>query len=86
MAAPVFFGPRKGKSESWFAVDVDVAVLEMDREVESVFGWDALAAKSVTDEPLLSVCVAIVFEVVVAVTSAPNGTVVAADSGSDIDV
>jgi alpha-D-ribose 1-methylphosphonate 5-triphosphate diphosphatase PhnM len=84
MAAPVFCGPRKGKSESWF----DVAVLEMDGDVDRVPGrdWDALAAKSVIDEPLLSVGVATVFDVVAAGTSAPNGTVVLADIDSDVDV
>jgi hypothetical protein len=58
----------------------------MEGDVDSVLGWDVLAANSVIVEPLLSVWVAIVFDVVAAETPSPNLMVVAAVNGSDTDV
>jgi hypothetical protein len=58
----------------------------MEDDVDKALGWDVLVAKSVIVEPLLSVWVATVFEVVAADTPSPNLTVVAADSGWDTDV
>jgi hypothetical protein len=58
----------------------------MEGDVDWVLGWDVLAAKSVIVEPLLSVWVATVLDVVAAETPSPYLMVVAAVSGSDTDV
>ena len=58
----------------------------MDGDVDRVLDWDVLAAKSVIVEPLLSVWVATVFDIVAAETPSPNLMVVEAVNGSDTDV
>jgi hypothetical protein len=61
-------------------------VLEADGDVDRVLGRDAPAAMSVIVEPLLSVEVAIEFDVVAAGMPSPYSIVVPVDSALDVDV